>query len=77
MTYPRVSAGLRPREVRDKYLGADPEFTKVKLLDTQIWLYEQDEKRLAKKVRRIRLAILFLAVAILFSLVGSIVHYSS
>jgi hypothetical protein len=72
---PRISAGVVPRELRNKYLSAEPDFTKLRLLDTRILLYERDEKRLTSKVHRMRVAVLFLALAVALLLVGSIVDY--
>lgn len=73
---PRVSAGVRPRALRDKYLTSDPAEAKLKLLDTRIWLYERDEERLVKKVHRIRWAVVVLAVAVVLLLIGSILGYT-
>lgn len=74
---PRVSGGLSPRQVRDKYLMTDLEITKLKLLDTRIWLYEQDEQRLARKAQRLRVAVVVLAIAVALMLIGSILSYAA
>lgn len=70
--FPRVSAGLAPRAMRNKYLANDPETTRLKLLDTRIWLYEQDEERLHQKMQRMVAAVILLAIAVGLMLLGAI-----
>ena len=67
---PRVSAGLNPRRLRDRYLNLDLQESRLELLDTKIWLYEQDQGRIRSKVRRLGWTVGTLAVALLLLLAG-------
>jgi hypothetical protein len=69
--WPRVAGALSPRMVRDRYLNHEPEATKLALLDTRIWLFEQNDHRLELKLSRLRLSVYFLTLAVLPMLVGS------
>jgi hypothetical protein len=72
----RVSSALAVRPLRERYLMHEPKHTKLRVLDTRIMLYEQDEERLESKVRRLKLAVGLLAVAVVLMLAGSIVNYA-
>lgn len=72
----RVSGAVGVRQLRERYLMEDAEYTRLKLLDTRIWLYEQDEKRLESKVFRMKWAVAFLGLSVIFMVVGSIVEYA-
>ena len=74
--WPRVSGSVGPRQLRANYLMHDPEHTKLRLLDTRIWLYERDEERLETKVARLKIAVLVLASSVPLMLMGSIVEYA-
>lgn len=73
--WPRVSGAVGPRALRNRYLTTPPEATKLALLDTRIFLYEQDEQRLESKVTRLRYAVWILSSSVLFMLAASIVEY--
>jgi len=73
--WPRVSGAVGPRALRERYLMQEPELTKLRLLDTRIHLYEEDEHRLEAKVRRLTLAVSVLGFSVLLMLGGSIVEY--
>lgn len=62
------STDLRP--FRDKYLSAEPEFTTVRLLDTQIDMIERMGRILQSKAVRLKLSMVALAGAVLFVGVG-------
>src|SRR5699024_2927523 len=72
---PRVSAGLDPRIMRKKYLGTDPEVTRLRILDTRILLYEQDEQRLSTKVVWLYVRVLLIGLGLLLQLAESTVAY--
>lgn len=72
---PRISAGLAPRRLRDRYLTMDLSKARLELLDTKILLYDLDERRLREKVVRLRWTVGLLAGALLFLLAGSISIY--
>lgn len=67
---PRTYPVLDTRKLRDRYLRADPEFTKLHLLDTQIRMEERASALLDRKAFRLKLAVGFLAAAVLFIAVG-------
>lgn len=51
-------------ELRQGYLTAEPEFTELHLLDTRLEMWRLGSQILASKALRLKLALLFLAVAI-------------
>lgn len=63
---PRKYPVLDTRLLRDRYLRADPGFTKLHLLDTQIRMEEEASTLLDRKSFRLKLAVGLLAVAVLF-----------
>lgn len=67
----RATRRARPRALRDRYLRASPSTTAIVLLDSKIWLYEQDERQLEHKLARIRVALGSLAVGVLLFLTSS------
>ncbi|MGH3383834.1 MAG: hypothetical protein ACRDO1_04590 [Nocardioidaceae bacterium] len=72
--FPRVSGAVSPRGLREGYLTTPTETTQLRLLDTRIVLYEQDNDRMAEKVFRLRVALCLLLVAVLLLLIGSMVE---
>jgi hypothetical protein len=70
---PRISGGVKPRYLRETYLNEAESTTNLRLLDTRIWLYELDESRLTDKVKRLRIAVALLAIAVLLLLTASLV----
>ena len=62
------STDLRP--FRDKYLAAEPEFARLRLLDTQIDMAERMGSILRSKATRLKLAMITLAVAVLLTGIG-------
>lgn len=63
--FPRVSASIEPRRLRDRYIAVDPERANLRILDTRIHLFERDEGRLRQKLQGIRFAALALFAAVL------------
>ncbi|MPZ93131.1 MAG: hypothetical protein GEU68_16210 [Actinobacteria bacterium] len=70
---PRKYPVLDTRKLRDRYLRADPGFTKLHLLDTQIRMEEEASALLARKASRLKLAVGLLAVGVLLSAAGMLV----
>lgn len=66
------STDLRP--FRNKYLAAEPEFTRLRLLDTQVDMAERMAGILQDKAMRLKLAMVALAVAVLLTAIGLGVH---
>ncbi len=67
---PRRYPVLDTRKLRDRYLRADPEFTKLHLLDTQIRMEERASVLLDRKAFRLKLAVACLAAAVLLMAAG-------
>lgn len=65
------------RQLRDRYLTEDADYTRLLLLDTRIWIYERDEHRLESKIHRMKWAVAILSVSVIFMLLGSIVEYAN
>ncbi|PRY50793.1 hypothetical protein BCF74_13815 [Knoellia remsis] len=70
----RVAGSVDPRALRNAYLNSAPEVTKLRVLDTKIWLFEQDEVRFRAKVRRLTFSLWLLGGAVLLLLLGSTVE---
>lgn len=62
---PREYPVLDMRRLRDRYLAADPEFTRLHVLDTQIEMEERTSRLLQRKSFRLKLSVIFLATAVL------------
>jgi hypothetical protein len=62
------STDLRP--LRDRYLAAEPEFTTLRLLDTQIDMVERTAEILRSKAIRLKAAMIALAIAVLLTGIG-------
>lgn len=63
---PRNYPVIDTRKLRDRYLRADPEFTDLHLLHTQIAMEELASEVLRRKAFRLRVSISLLAASILF-----------
>ena len=59
------STDLRP--FRNKYLAAEPDFTKLHLLDTKIEMTERMSRILFRKALRLKVAMAFLVAAVLLT----------
>lgn len=68
--WPRTVTTTNLRHLRDAYLAADPAFTRLRLLDTPIGMAERLSTDLRKKARRLKLAMISLAIAVLLIAVG-------
>jgi hypothetical protein len=58
------------RSLRTKYLEAEPGFTKLTLMDTQISMMEATKRLLRKKAARLNFAMAFLALGVMLVAVG-------
>jgi hypothetical protein len=67
---PRKYPVLDTRKLRDRYLRADPGFTKLHLLDTQMRMEEEASALLDRNASRLKLAVGLLAVGVLLSAAG-------
>lgn len=67
---PRRYPVLDTRRLRNRYLRADPEFTKLHLLDTQIRMEERASVLLDRKAFRLKLAVVCLTAAVLLIAAG-------
>lgn len=70
----RVVGEINVESLRDHMLD-DPENTKLQVLDTRIWLLQQDEERFKDKVFAMKYSVFTLFVAVCLILTGSIVDY--
>lgn len=71
--WPRTYPALELRILRETYLGADPEFTRIHLLDAQIEIAEGASDAMTRKAWRLRLAMTALAVATMLTAAGLVV----
>ena len=71
---PRNYPVIDTRKLRDRYLRADPEFTDLHLLDTQIAMEERAAELLRRKALRLRISIALPAGSILFFAVRILVE---
>lgn len=72
---PRVGSGISPRRLYTKYASKTPSETRKALLETRVWLYEQDEKRLNYKARRLMAGGALLIASVGLMLASGIVSY--
>lgn len=72
--WPRVDKGIRPGNLRDRYLTQQAALTRLVLLNTRIDLHAKDEEHLVQKARRLRLAALLLLAAAAVVVVGGMVE---
>ncbi|MGH2556254.1 MAG: hypothetical protein ACRDHO_11120, partial [Actinomycetota bacterium] len=71
---PRRYPVLDTRKLRERYLRADPGFTKLHLLDTQIRMEEEASTLLDRKASRLKLAVSSLSVGVLLVAAGILVR---
>jgi hypothetical protein len=62
------------RTLRDAYLAAEPVFTSLRLLDSQIVMVEQTHLTLARKVQFLKAAMVLLATAVFLSALSLAIH---
>jgi hypothetical protein len=62
------------QELRDSYLAAQPEFTRLRLLDTQILFAERVQRTLVRKAALLKAAMIAMATSILLSAGGLTLH---
>lgn len=68
--WPRRYWSIDLRPFRNKYLGAEPAFTAVRLLDTQIDMLERTGTILKSKAGRLKVSMVALAIAVLLVGIG-------
>lgn len=72
--WPRRFEVIELRALRNLYLGSEPAFTRVRLLDTQIAMAEKLASSLHGKARRLKLSMAALASAALLVALGLGLH---
>lgn len=65
--FPRKFPVLDLRPLRDKYLRVDDKFTSLHLLDAHIVMADRAARLIERKARHLKLAVLGLALAVMFS----------
>lgn len=63
--------------LRQRYLSAEPDFTRLTLLDTHIEMLDQARRLIEQKALRLKIAIWALLVAILLAFVGLLIDSDS
>jgi hypothetical protein len=71
---PRKCASTEARVLRQRYLGAEPAFTKPVLLDSQVSMVELNQRLRGRKVRRLQVAMACLAAAVILAAMGVPLH---
>ena len=71
--WPRRFWATDLRHLRDLYLAAEEQFTRLRLLDTQILMVETFGRELSRKAWRLKLAMTVLALAAILTAVGTAV----
>jgi hypothetical protein len=69
---PRNTPALALRQLRETYITAEETFTRLRILDTQIAMYDRSNLRLALKARLIIGSVLALAVAVILTVIAGI-----
>jgi hypothetical protein len=72
--WPRRYWATNLRALREFYLGAEQQFAKLKLLDTQIEMVETLRGTLHSKAQRVKGSMVTLALAVLLTAIGLSVH---
>jgi len=67
---PRTFQLTNVYNLREKYLGAHPDFTRLNLMDAQISMMKSAEGLLQSKAFRLKLAMGFLALGVILIAVG-------
>jgi hypothetical protein len=70
--FPRNSPALNLRHLRDTYLTAEEGFTRLRVLDTRIAMYERTNRRLQVKATAVSSSMAALAVAVIVTVVAGI-----
>lgn len=70
--FPRLSPALNIQHLRQRYLTADLNFTRVRVLDTRVNMYERANRRLRVKVLLVSGSVASLAVAVTVTVVAGI-----
>jgi hypothetical protein len=68
---PRTFPALAPLRLRNSYLTAQEEFTRLRLLDTRIVLYQETESVLRKKAALVTAAAVLLGIGVILMVIGS------
>jgi hypothetical protein len=71
---PRSYPTLALPQLRDRYLAAEEEFTRLRLLDTRIAMYQRTQKLLTFKALMVTAATLALGAAVILTVIGGIVE---
>jgi hypothetical protein len=71
---PRVDKAIGPRQLRDRYLMADPLTTRLFLLNTRLVLHANNEQRMFVKFRRLKVAAVLLLGSAMAIVIGGIVN---
>jgi hypothetical protein len=72
--WPRRYGAIELRALRERYLAAEPEFARLRLLDTQITTIEELAGTLYRKGRRLKLSMSLVAAAALLVVAGTALH---
>jgi len=71
--FPRNTPALNPRQLRENYLTAEERFTRLRLVDTRIAMFEQTRQLLRFKALVIVASVAALAVAVIITVIAGIV----
>ena len=69
---PRDTSALNLRQLRDSYLTAEETFTRLRVLDTRIAMYERTNKRLEVKAQIIISSVAALGLAVILTVIAGI-----
>lgn len=69
---PRSFPALDPARLRESYLRADVEFTRLRLLDTQVAMHGYTQRLLGRKAKLVTAAALLLGLAVILTVAGAI-----
>lgn len=70
---PRSFPTLRLRTLRDEYLMAEVGFTRLRLLDTRIAMYNQTQRTLARKARLVGASTVALGVGVALTVLAALI----
>jgi hypothetical protein len=68
---PRTFPAPAPLRLRNSYLTAQEEFTRLRLLDTRIVVYQETESVLRKKAALLTAAAVLLGIGVILMVIGS------
>ena len=71
---PRKYASTDVLVLRQRYLGAEPAFTKLVLLDNHVSMVETNQRLIGRKARRLQVAMACLAAAVMLASMGVPLH---